>query len=35
MSIEVPEVSEYITALNNLHIELKAEIAYAQAAHAE
>jgi hypothetical protein len=29
------EVSEYITALNNLYAELRAEIAYAQAAHAE
>jgi hypothetical protein len=34
-SIEAPEVSEYVTALNNLHAELRAEIAYAQAAHAE
>jgi hypothetical protein len=30
-----PEVLEYVTALNNLHVELRAEIAYAQAAHAE
>jgi transposase InsO family protein len=35
VSSEAPEVSEYITALNNLHAELRAEIAYAQAAHAE
>jgi hypothetical protein len=35
VSSEVPEVSEYVTALNNLHAELRAEIAYAQAAHAE
>jgi hypothetical protein len=34
-SSEAPEVSEYVTALNNLHAELRAEIAYAQAAHAE
>jgi hypothetical protein len=35
MASEVPEVSEYVTALNNLHTELGAKIAYAQAAHAE
>jgi hypothetical protein len=35
VSSEAPEVSEYVTALNNLHAELRAEIAYAQAAHAE
>jgi hypothetical protein len=35
ISSEAPEVSEYVTALNNLHAELWAEIAYAQAAHAE
>jgi hypothetical protein len=35
VSIETPEVSEYVTALNNLHVDLKAEIAYAQAAYAE
>jgi hypothetical protein len=35
VSIEAPEVSQYVTALNNLHVELKAEIAYAQAAHME
>jgi hypothetical protein len=35
VSTEAPEVSEYITALNNLHAELRAEIAYTQAAHAE
>jgi hypothetical protein len=28
MSSKVPEVSEYVTALNNLHVELRAEIAY-------
>jgi hypothetical protein len=33
--IEAPEVSEYVTALKDLHVELKAEIAYAQAAHVE
>jgi hypothetical protein len=35
VSTEAPEVSEYVTALNNLHAELRAEIAYAQAAHVE
>jgi hypothetical protein len=35
VSTEVPEVSEYVTALNDLHVELRAEIAYAQAAHVE
>jgi hypothetical protein len=35
VSTEAPGVSEYVTALNNLHAELRAEIAYAQAAHAE
>jgi hypothetical protein len=35
MSSEAPEVSEYVTALNNHHAELRAEIAYAQAAHVE
>jgi hypothetical protein len=35
MSSEAPEDSEYVTALNNLHAELRADIAYAQAAHAE
>jgi hypothetical protein len=35
VSTEALEVSEYVTALNNLHTELRAEIAYAQAAHAE
>jgi hypothetical protein len=29
VSIEALEVSEYVTALNNLHAELMAEIAYA------
>jgi hypothetical protein len=31
VSIEALEVSEYVTALNNLHVELRAEITYAQA----
>jgi hypothetical protein len=35
ISTGMPEVAEYITALNNLHAELRAKIAYAQAAHAE
>jgi transposase InsO family protein len=35
VSTEAPEVSEYVTALNNLHAELRAKIAYAQAAHVE
>jgi hypothetical protein len=35
VSAEALEVLEYITALNDLHVELRAEIAYAQAAHAE
>jgi hypothetical protein len=35
VTAETPEVSEYVTALNNLHAELRAKIAYAQAAHAE
>jgi hypothetical protein len=30
-----PKVSEYVSALNNLHTELWAEITYAQMAHAE
>jgi hypothetical protein len=29
MSTEAPEVSEYITALNDLYVELRAKIAYA------
>jgi galactose mutarotase-like enzyme len=32
---EAPEVSEYSIALNNLHAELRAKIAYAQVAHME
>jgi transposase InsO family protein len=35
VSAEAPEISEYVTALNNLHVELRAEIAYTQAAHVE
>jgi hypothetical protein len=35
VSSEAPEVSEYVTALNNLHAELRAEIAYVQVAYAE
>jgi hypothetical protein len=30
-----PEVSEYVSALNKLHAELRAEITYTQMAHAE
>jgi hypothetical protein len=29
VSTGIPEVSEYVTALNNRHVELRAEIAYA------
>jgi galactose mutarotase-like enzyme len=35
MSTKALEVSEYITALNTLHVELRAEITYAQVAHIE
>jgi hypothetical protein len=35
MGPDIPEVSEYVTALNNLHVELRAEITYALAAYAE
>jgi hypothetical protein len=35
ISSKATEVSEYITALNNLYVELRAKITYAQAAHAE
>jgi hypothetical protein len=35
VSSEAPEVSEYLTALNNLYAELRAEIAYTEAAYVE
>jgi hypothetical protein len=35
ISSRPPELSEYIIALNNLHADLRAEIAYVQAAHVE